>query len=82
MQKFKGKNKFKLVKGIIIIFSVLVVCLIVLVVFGIGKKYKTKKFSIQTDESTENKKGNNKKNINNVLELKSQSSNSNDINNV
>ena len=82
MQKFKGKNKFKLVKGIIIIFSVLVVCLIVLVVFGIWKKYKTKKFSIQMDESTENKKGNNKKNINNVLELKSQSSNSNDINNV
>ena len=80
MQKVEGKNNFKLINGIIIIFSVLVVCLLVLIIFGIWKKNKTRKFSIQTDESTENKKGNNKKNIDNILELKSQSSNSNNIN--
>ena len=88
VQKVEETNKNliklnnKLIITIIIISSVLVICLIILIIIGIRKKCKIETYKIQVDESIENEKGKNHKNIINVLDIKNQNSNSNEISNV
>ena len=75
MRKF-NKN---LLIGIIIVSSVLVICLIILAIFLLKRKYGIKAYNPQVDESANNN-NNKKNNINNKLEIKNQ--NTGTINNV
>ena len=62
----------KFLIGIIIISGVLVICLIILLIFIIGKKHKIERYNTQINESDYNKKNNENNENNNVLEVKSQ----------
>ena len=79
--KFFFKLNDKVLIGIIVVSSILIVLLISLLIYEIRKKLKKNRYNTQVDESAENKKDNNKNN-NNVLEIKNQNTNSNNINNV
>ena len=86
-KNIEGENKINLRKfnknlliGIIIVSSVLVICLIILAIFLIKRKYGIKAYNPQVDESANNNNNNKKNNINNKLEIKNQ--NTGTINNV
>ena len=87
IKNVEGENNNVLIKindkiliGIIIISSIIILCLIIFIIFC-RIRHKMKRYNTQVDESAENKNDNNNKN-NKVLEIKNQNTNTNNINNA